>query len=346
MSRSSPGLYKPIFKSELLDILDLIRTDVEAVSTSDTASTTNVCKLLLLSIMDLITGIFVLVEQRNLLAVRVLMRSLVEYVIDITYLSLEDDRLLNERFVNYGKLIRYWSSAWLAKGKYADRLSTLEKEYRDYVQSNALEDVRESVYKDKRYGLTGLSNAEKLKRLGGFMPRAEFDLVDADKIAILDAVSFRIPVAPDDPSYWKILDDKIKRKYAKHYSGYSTDHRVERILSHKSPISPHFEQVIIAFKVSSNYTHPTPYAVSEYQLESEDQLCPVPKEDFNWFANERDLYHYSDLTFLACSDVLIRSGIVDIHKHFLELVDQTTYIKQFIRATYHQAKAHATRARH
>ena len=345
MSKSSPGLYKPIFKSELLDILDLIRTDVEAVSTSDTASTTNVCKLLLLSIMDLITGIFVVVEQRNLLAVRVLMRSLVEYVIDITYLSLEDDRLLNERFVNYGKLIRYWSSAWLAKGKYADRLSTLEKEYRDYVQSNALEDVRESVCNDKRYGLTGLSNAEKRKRLGGLWPRAQFDLVDADEIATLDAVSFRIPVAPDDPSYRKVLDDQIKRKYAKHYSGYSTDHRVERILSHKSRISPHFEQVRSDFKVSSNYTHPTPYGVSEYQLESVGQLCPVPKVDFNWFANERNLLFYTELTIFACSDILLRSGKIDIRKHFWELFDQTKYLKQFLHATYRRGKIRATSTR-
>jgi len=295
--------------------------------------------------MDIITGIFVVVEQRNLLAVRVLMRSLVEYVIDITYLSLEDDRLLNERFVNYGKLIRYWSSAWLAKGKYADRLSTLEKEYRDYVQSNALEDVRESVYKDKPYGLTGLSSAEKRKRLGELWPRAQFDLVDVDEIDTLDAVSFRIPVGPNDPSYWKALNKKIKRKYAKHFSGLSTDDRVKNILGHKSHISPHFEQVLNAFKVASNYTHPTPYAVSEYQLESEDQLCPVPKEDYNWFTDERNLFFFSELTVFACSDVLQRSGTVNIRKHFWELIDQSKYLKQFFRAVHRRGKTHATSPR-
>jgi len=342
----STSPYRPIFKSELLEIMESIRNDVEAIDISDKASTTYVCKLLLLSIMDLVAGVFMVIEQRNLLAVRVLMRSLTEYVIDIAYLSIEDSRSLNERFINYGKLLRYWASDWLAKGEYADRLNTLRKEYRDFIQSAVLGDIRGSVCHDKRYGLSGLSNEEKLKRLCGILPYASLECANADGLNTLDGVSLRTPVTEDDPQYSKILDNKIKRKYAKHYSGCSTDQRVATILSHKSKISPHFEQVLIEFKVSSNYTHPTPYGVSEYQLDSEGQLCPVPKEDYTWFTNERDLFFFVELSILACRDVLQRSTKVNIHRHFWELVDQRKYIRQFLHATYLRGKSRATSPRH
>ena len=45
-----------------------------------------------------------------------------------------------------------------------------------------------------------------------------------------------------------------------------------------------------------------------------------------------------ELTVFACSDVLQRSGTADIRKHFWELIDQSKYLKQFLRAQHRRGK--------
>lgn len=171
--------YEPTFKNEFLDIIDSIETQVRAskIDTSNVEETNGLCCLFLYSILSMIRSVYLLLEERRKVEVDILLRSLIEYYLDLTYLSIKDDKALNRRFTNYYKLILFWHLKRMTVKNRMQNEHRITSDYRKYVESefsditqhmngsdeDSWKQINEKIAKTYKKSWSGLNSHQRLE---------------------------------------------------------------------------------------------------------------------------------------------------------------------------------------
>ncbi len=144
--------YKDKFKNELLDIVDSISEQVQSYKfdNNNQEATCVVCRPILISIFSMVESIYILMQYRKKIEIDILKRSLIEYLLDLTFLIANDDTRLNRNFINYHKLLLYWSSKNFSSQEAKEHIPRIAQEYRDYVLS-AFPEIAEQYHIDTGY---------------------------------------------------------------------------------------------------------------------------------------------------------------------------------------------------
>lgn len=128
--------YAPQIESEVLDILRTMRDHADSLDLgADIESTPSVCRALLNSSYELIEGSYCHIRHLNFLALHILLRSLVEYTVDLLYLSSVNDLIVNRWFYRFGILIRYWGREKFASERLKKEIAQCEVDYRKWAST-------------------------------------------------------------------------------------------------------------------------------------------------------------------------------------------------------------------
>ncbi len=93
--------------------------------------TDTVCRCILVSVFQMIRGVFAALEVKSLLVYEITCRSMIEHVIDLYLIALHNDMALNRQFAGYHKLLLYWGAKDVEF--FTEEVPRMEREYREYV---------------------------------------------------------------------------------------------------------------------------------------------------------------------------------------------------------------------
>lgn len=250
--------YNPQYKAEIDNIINIIEQEVCAFEFSkDLTNTPFLCRFLLLTIFSIIKSAYHCIEDRCKVACDILIRSLIEYVIDLKFIALNDDPKYNRRFGNYHKLILYWRKDEIEN--YRQEIPRIEREYKEYVASEFPDLVKERVVKNEVVDLCGLKPEDKVRKINMEFPGLILADNNAEKIKGWSQIRINKEIINSDIDYWKVVDKKIKGMYQKSWSGLNFHSRVEKIKRMAKDEDPSLERISFMFRYYSNFTHPTAY---------------------------------------------------------------------------------------
>ncbi|MBU8934619.1 MAG: hypothetical protein KOO62_11525 [candidate division Zixibacteria bacterium] len=202
---------------------------------------------------------------------RIMTRSLVEYILDLTLIAQRDCRTTNEAFAGYAILVRYWDKDGL--DTYRNKIPEINREYREYVdhqkKTNGLLSKHIDVNEE-----TGLVDYDKTAVSLKSHYRGSWTGMDARKrfkTVVVEAIFGSDIENPE--GIWDSAENKLKRIERKVWDDWSeyerVEHTIRRLIASVDGTTAHdtehlfmlIQDSLEHFYFYSKFVHPTGFGV-------------------------------------------------------------------------------------
>lgn len=261
--------YETTIATEIARIVEALESKLEEQEfTKNLCETKTLCRCFLLSLFQLIQGVYAALQVRSLLTYEITCRSIIEHIIDLYLIALRSDIVTNRRFANYHKILLYRGAKDVEF--YVEEIPRIKREYRDYVLNEFPDVIDKHTHLAEGIAVPNWREIDRKienKYRNHWSGMTFYDRVIAVVVALYGRRKLRVLI--DD---WQSYHGQAIRSAGDQWQRMSFKEKCLEVLrqvssqgqhSHKptlDDIEPFTMQAMSAYQKFSNYIHPSSYS--------------------------------------------------------------------------------------
>jgi len=280
--------YESKFQDEIIHILDEFdKTFGEYDFKKDLDNTLTLCRCFQVTIFSLLRSCYAILINGEKRGCDILIRSILEYTIDLKYIVVHDNDFTNRRFVNYYILQQYWKSKGFSDENKNNEMLEIYIKCQNYIEKEFPDIAKPEI--------TRMKNGKK--------------------------ITYRKEVQLENMKYWEEVYRAIKNKYSKSWTGLNFSDRVEQLNKKLQDEDNTLKELISHFGYFSLHTHPTPYSIiPHFEPKTKNFKFEYNYSKPSLFLIEQELFLFTLSTIMDIIKVLENSQRLELNRKFGRLL--------------------------